>query len=85
MHSGGFEQAFVDLLIAGTRLTYYSTETPEKEVVVCRSEFSEVLRAESPRSHTRTARVSTTSVFSRRTFNVNGASSISYSSRLNRS
>ena len=57
---------------------------PQDEVVVCRSELSEVLQAKSP-GHTPVQQGLLTSVFSRRIFNMNGASSISYSSRLKRS
>ena len=48
--------------------------------MVCRSELSEVLLAESP-SHTPVSRVSITSALSMRTFRVNGASSEGYNIR----
>ena len=65
-------------------LSAVEANAPKEEVVVCRSELSEVLLAGSP-SHTPVHRDFITSVFRRRIFRVNGASSILYSSRLDRS
>ena len=55
-----------------------------EEVVVCRSELSKVLLDKGPRHTPVQQCLHHLAAFSMRTFRVNGTSSISYSSRLNR-
>ena len=65
-------------------LSALEANDPKEEVVVCRSELSEECSWPRVQVTHSCSSVSITSALGMRTFRVNGASSISYSSRLNR-